>query len=134
MYTLRYPHEKVGDPFDVLKSGLGADVPAAMEKELRPLYLAYSKGKGLGCNMKAARLFRLKYGAVLRTAYKNTYKDKSLFWLRRALQSVAGNRCPSCGGARPVTLDHHLAQKPFPEFAAFPLHLVAMRDPCNRRK
>lgn len=134
MYTLRYPDEKVGDPFDVLKSALGADVPAAMKKNLSPLYLAYIEGNGAGCNMKAAKLFRLKYGAKLKAAYKNTYNNKPLFWLRKELRLAAGNRCPSCGGARPVTLDHHLAQKPFPEFAIFPLNLVAMCGTCNQRK
>jgi len=105
-----------------------------MEKMLRPLYLAYFNGKGAGCNITEDKPFRDKYGAKLRVAYKKTYEGKELYWLRTALQSVAGNRCPSCGGARPVTLDHHLAQTPFPEFAIFPLNLVAMCGPCNQRK
>lgn len=70
----------------------------------------------------------------LRAAYKKTYEDKPLYWLRTELLAVAGNRCPSCGGARPVQLDHHLAQTPFPEFAIFPLNLVAMCGPCNQHK
>jgi hypothetical protein len=134
MYTLRYPKEEVGDPFVVLKVALGTEVPKRMEKMLRPLYLAYFNGKGAGCNITEDKPFRDKYGAKLRVAYKKTYEGKELYWLRTALQSVAGNRCPSCGGARPVTLDHHLAQTPFPEFAIFPLNLVAMCGPCNQRK
>ncbi|PZX11307.1 hypothetical protein LX81_03979 [Palleronia aestuarii] len=134
MYTLRYPDEKVGDPFDVLKSALGVDVPADLKRKLSFLYFAYCERKGVGCNMIAARKFRLEYGSKLRAAYKTTYTNKPLSWLRKELRSVAGNRCPSCGGARPVTLDHHLAQNPFPEFAIFPLNLVAMCGTCNQRK
>lgn len=134
MYTLRYPGDKVGDPFDVLKDGLGAAVPKAMERPLRQLYLRYKSGAGAACNMTENKSFRIKYGADLRAAYKKTYKDKALYWLRTALLAVAGNRCPSCGGARPVQLDHHLAQKPFPEFAILPLNLVAMCGPCNQHK
>lgn len=134
MYTLRYPNEKVGDAFDVLSSALRSDVPTDMKKKLMPLYNAYSAENGVGCNMKSAKKFRLKYGATLKGAYINTYKDKPLFWLRKELRAVAGNRCPSCGGARPVTLDHHLAQEPFPEFAILPLNLVAMCGPCNQKK
>lgn len=134
MYTLRYPEEKVGDPLGVLESALGRVVPKAMKNKLQPLYLAYSNASGVGCNLKADKRFRVKYGAELRAAYTKTHKNAPLFWLREALRSVAGNRCPSCGGARPVTIDHHLAQKPFPEFAIFPLNLVAMCGPCNQRK
>jgi hypothetical protein len=134
MYTLRYPEEKVGDPFAVLKSGLGADVPKPMEQKLCRLYSAYSVARGARCQITADKPFRLKYGGKLRAAYKKTYEDKPLFWLRTELLAVAGNRCPSCGGARPVTLDHHLAQTPFPEFAIYPLNLVAMCGPCNQHK
>lgn len=134
MYTLRYPHNKVGDPFTVLKSGLGAVVPKPMEQKLRGLYVAYFLSGGAGCHITADNPFRVKYGAKLRAAYKKTYEGKPLFWLRTELLAVAGNRCPSCGGSRPVTLDHHLAQTPFPEFAIFPLNLVAMCGPCNQHK
>lgn len=134
MYTLRYPHDKVGDPFDVLKAGLGKAAPKPMEAVLRTLYLDYWLGREAGCNITANKPFRVKYGATLRTAYKKTYEGKALFGLRTELLAVAGNRCPSCGAARPVQLDHHLAQTPFPEFAIFPLNLVAMCPPCNQRK
>lgn len=134
MYTLRYPHSKVGDPFDVLEAGLGTAVPKPMEQKLRSLYLHYFSAAGAGCHITADKPFRLKYGPKLRAAYKKTYENKPLYWLRKVLLAVAGNRCPSCGGARPVQLDHHLAQTPFPEFAVFPLNLVAMCGPCNQRK
>jgi hypothetical protein len=134
MYTLRYPDKKVGDPFAVLETGLGAAVPKPMQQKLRALYLAYVQGRGAGCHITADKPFRVKYGAKLRAAYKKTYEGKPLFWLRTELLAVAGNRCPSCGGARPVTLDHHLAQTPFPEFAIFPLNLIAMCGPCNQHK
>lgn len=134
MYTLLYPEKKVGDPFAVLKSALGTTVPKPMEKKLRALYLAYSIGKGAACNITEDVPSRITYGAMLRVAYKKTYEGKQLYWLRTELLAVAGNRCPSCGGARPVTLDHHLAQTPFPEFAILPLNLVAMCGPCNQHK
>lgn len=134
MYTLRYPDDKVGDPLDVLKAGLGTAVPKAMKKQLQLLYLRYEAGAGAACNMAENKAFRIEHGADLRAAYKKTYEDKPLYWLRTALLAVAGNRCPSCGGARPVQLDHHLAQSPFPEFAILPLNLVAMCGPCNQHK
>lgn len=134
MYTLRYPHAKIGDPFDVLEVGLGTAVPKPMEQKLRLLYLHYWLSTGAGCNITADKPFRAKYGSKLRSAYKKTYENKPLYWLRSLLLAAAGNRCPSCGGARPVQLDHHLAQTPFPEFAIFPLNLVAMCGPCNQRK
>ncbi len=81
---------------------------------------------------------RNRYGSDMGQSYKWPtrvhIRTSHFFWLREALRSAAGNGCPSCGGARPVTLDHHLAQKPFPEFAIFPLNLVAMCGTCNQRK
>lgn len=134
MYTLRYPHDKVGDPFAVIKVGLGKAPPKPMETALRTLYLDYWIKSGVAGRITPNKPFRVKYGAKLRAAYKKTYEGKPLFGLRSALLAVAGNRCPSCGGARPVQLDHHLPQTPFPEFAIFPLNLVAMCGPCNQRK
>jgi hypothetical protein len=135
MYSLEYPAAKVGDPLALLSTALGGtSIPAGMKWGLRRMYRRYVSARGAACAIPSNQPLKAAYGASLRAAYKQTYEGKPLEWLRTTLQAIAGNRCPSCGGTRPVELDHHLAQTPFPEYAIFPLNLVAMCGPCNKRK
>jgi len=134
MYSLEYPAAEIGDPFALLSTALNGPLPVGMKYSLRRIYRRYIAAGGAGCLIPPNQPFRAAYGPTLRAAYKQTHEGKSLEWVRTKLQAVAGNRCPSCGGARPVEIDHHLAQAPFPEYAIFPLNLVAICGPCNKRK
>lgn len=73
-------------------------------------------------------------GAALVAAYKQTQKGGRLMDLRGQLKRLMANRCPSCGGARPGELDHHLPKSEYQEFSVFPPNLVACCGSCNRTK
>lgn len=134
MLNLQYPATDIGDPFALLSTALGTPLPADMERDLRRLYRRYWLKAGTACKMKRSTAFRVTYGKTVKAAYKTTYEGKSLHWVRAKLLAAARNRCPSCGGPNPTELDHHLPQKSFAEFALFPLNLIPMCGPCNKRK
>ncbi|SEH12643.1 hypothetical protein SAMN05428974_0526 [Sphingopyxis sp. YR583] len=134
MHSLTYPIEKAGCPVAILRDTLGDKLSQAEMRKLGRLYLLYVKKRGLACRLKASTAFAGAQGDWLRSAYKATYKDKPLEWLRTALLAVAGNRCPSCGGTRPVELDHHLPKSEYAEYSVFPINLAAICGPCNKSK
>jgi len=73
-------------------------------------------------------------GEAFITAYRQTQKGGRLVDLRGQLKRLMANRCPSCGGARPGELDHHLPKSGYQEFSVFPPNLVACCGSCNRTK
>lgn len=134
MHSLNYPITAAGCPLAILQAAVGNKLTSAEVRELGRRYLLYIRKGGVGCELKASTTFAGVKGDQLRLAYKATYKDKPLAWLRTALLAAAGNRCPSCGGSRPVELDHHLPKGKYAEYAIFPLNLAAICGPCNKSK
>lgn len=134
MRTLTFP-ATIGDSIQILEDGVGTGtLSKAKIKALRKRYAIYAFRRGAGHAIKASGRFKGPAGTAIKAAYKKTHAGRSLEWLRTKLKAAAGNRCPSCGGSRPVELDHHLPQKEYPEYALFPLNLAACCGECNKAK
>ncbi len=97
-------------------------------------FAAYLAGGGRGDLVPPDPHWDNDRGAALITAYDQTHKDGRLENLRGQLKRLMANRCPSCGGARPGELDHHLPKSEYQEFSLFPANLVACCGSCNRTK
>ncbi len=135
MRKLSFPSD-LPDAIEIVRGALPASRPlkAAEEERLRVLFDTYARERGRGDRITAAPEFKGARGTDMRNAYAETYEGGTLNHLRHRLLSVASNRCPMCGGARPTQLDHHLPKTTYAEFALFLLNLVPCCPDCNRKK
>jgi hypothetical protein len=101
---------------------------------LKVLFEDYIDARGRGDQLRPSRYFKSKRGDALKDAYKQTHDGGRLEDLRTKLKQLARNRCPSCGGARPAQLDHHLPKTVYREFSLLPANLVAACGECNQTK
>ncbi|MFN6980827.1 MAG: hypothetical protein ACK4NU_02770 [Brevundimonas sp.] len=111
-----------------------AKLNAVEALRLEVSFVAYVEAKGRGDLVAPDPHWDGPRGAALIRAYDQTHKDGRLQDLRGQLKRLMANRCPSCGGARPGELDHHLPKSAYQEFALFPANLVACCGSCNRTK
>ena len=124
------------DGIDATNTGLPGNqqLDPAEVAHLEANFAAYLAAGGRGDLLPPDIEWDNARGAALVTAYRQTQQKGRLVNLRGQLKRLMANRCPSCGGARPGELDHHLPKSDYQEFSVFPPNLVACCGSCNRKK
>lgn len=135
MRTIRFPYG-VPAPLDVLVTGLGAGktLTDRQRRAIEARYWRYLLLRGRADLLPSSPAFKGALGQAICKAYEQTYTGKRLADLRARMFAAVANRCPSCGGTRPRTLDHHLPQARYAEFALFPGNLSGCCHECNQKK
>lgn len=100
-------------------------------KQVRLAYLRYVKAKAvllvpIGLGADAEKEFR--------TAFKSKSRRAGLDWISRIRSQGRLDFCPLCGGPGARTIDHHLPQSIFPEFAIFSRNLLPSCSSCNPKR
>ncbi|WP_433948500.1 hypothetical protein [Brevundimonas diminuta] len=136
MRAVEFPIDDFPNGLEATNLGLpgNAKLDAAEMLLLDARFTAYVEAGGRGDLLEPEPYWNSPRGEAITAAYKQTYKGGRLFELRGQLKLLMANRCPSCGGARPGELDHHLPKAHYRELALLPANLVACCGACNRTK
>lgn len=136
MRSVDFPAQDFPDGLSTTNSALPAGSQLTDEEaaRLQSRFVAYADAGGRGDILAPDPHWRSERGAAIAAGYRQTYEGGRLFDLRGQLKRLMANRCPSCGGARPGELDHHLPKAVYRELAVLPANLVACCGACNRAK
>jgi hypothetical protein len=136
MRSVDFHEEDFPDGLSTTDSALPADAKLNADEvaRLQARFVAYTDAGGRGDLVAPDPHWLSERGSAIAAGYKQTYKGGRLFDLRGQLKRLMANRCPSCGGARPGELDHHLPKTAYREFAVLAANLVACCGACNRTK
>lgn len=136
MRSVDFPINDFPSGLDATNLGLPANARLNVAEMLLldARFIAYVDAGGRGDILQPDPYWDTQRGDAIVTAYRQTYKNGRLSDLRGRLKLLMANRCPSCGGARPGELDHHLPKAIYHELALLPANLVACCGACNRTK
>lgn len=72
--------------------------------------------------------------AAMHLAYASKAKVAKLDWIEDLQTKHSLHHCPLCGGLGARTIEHHLPQSNYPEFAIFGPNLIPSCNACNGKR
>lgn len=125
------PLPKQVDSRIVRKVALSYTPIAPFVSQLRLAYLGYVRTRARAC---VPITLSEDADMALRSAYRSKSRSAGLDWIRKVRSQGRLDFCPLCGGPGARTVDHHLPQAVFPEFAIFSRNLLPSCSSCNAKR